>query len=727
MQVPPFFSGIPPLPPRSPPAGVPSSTLLTAASHPSHLKLAHAQILRCSNLAHTSTTPLLLRLILSSPSLDYALSVFRHVPDPGKTPLFNKFLSELSRGDDPGLALKVFDEVLRREGVWLDRFSFPPALKAAAKVRGYGEGMEIHGLAAKFGFDSNPFVQTGLVGMYTACGRIMDAHLVFDRMSHRDIVAWNTMIDGCCRSGFFDEAVKFFEEMKNSNVEPDKMLLSTVLCACAHSRNLIHGKAIHEYIAENNIIPDPHLQSALICMYASTGCMDLAQELFNQLSPKNLIISTAMISWYSRCGQIENARAIFDQIGEKDLVCWSAMISAYAESDRPQESLVMFEEMQKLGLKPDQVTILSVISACAQLGSMDRAKQIHVYASRNGFGNSLPVNNALIDMYAKCGNLKEAISVFERISNKNMISWTSMITACAMHGDALAALRLFNQMKEENIEPNEITFIGVLYACSHAGLVKEGREIFDSMINEHMIIPRQEHYGCMVDLLGRANLLREALKVIVTMPIKPNVVIWGSLMSACQVHGAMELGELAAKQVLKLEPNHNGAHVLLSNIYAREKRWQDVGELRNLMRERGIWKEKGCSRIEMNGVVHEFLIGDRNHDCSDQIYMKLDAVVEELKQVGYSPSCNSVHVDLEDEEKREVVLWHSEKLALCYGLLNENMGSSCVRIIKNLRVCEDCHTFMKLASKVYKKEIIIRDRTRFHHCRDGICSCKDYW
>lgn len=520
--------------------------------------------------------------------------------------------------------------------------------------------------------------------------------------------------------------MQIFEEMKKSTVEPDRMLLCTILSACAHLGNLIYGKAIHDYITENNLVLDPHLQSALISMYASTGHMDLAQELFNQMSPKNLVVSTSMISWYSRAGQIENARAIFDQMGERDLVCWSAMISAYAESDRPQESLSLFEEMQMLGLKPDQVTILSVISACAHMGSLDQAKWIHLYVSRNGFGESVPVSNALIDMYAKCGSLEEARGIFERIPNKNVISWTSMITACAMHGDALTVLRLFSEMKEKKCEPNEITFIGVLYACSHAGLVKEGQEIFNSMFNEHKIVPSHEHYGCMVDLFGRANLLGEALKVIETMPVEPNVVIWGSLMSACQVHGVTELGEFAAKQVLSLESNHHGAHVLLSNIYAKEKRWQDVGELRNLMRERGIWKERGSSRIELDGEVHEFLIGDRNHNCSDQIYKKLDAVVEELKQVGYSPSADCVYVDLEDEDKREVVLRHSEKLALCYGLLNENTGS-CIRIIKNLRVCEDCHKFMKLASKVYKKEIIIRDRTRFHHCRDGLCSCKDYW
>lgn len=509
-------------------------------------------------------------------------------------------------------------------------------------------------------------------------------------------------------------------------MEPDEMVLSTVLSASGHAGNLSYGKAIHELIIQNNVVIDTHLQSALVAMYASCGCMDMAKELFDKMWPKNLVVATAMVSGYSRTGQIDDARMIFDQMVEKDLFFWSAMISGYAESYQPLEALKLFKEMQVLGMKPDQVTMLSVISACAHLGALDQAMLIHSYVDRNRFGGDLRINNALIDMYAKCGSLERAREVFDKMQRRNVISWTSMINAFAVHGDAHNALGYFSQMKHENVKPNGVTFVGVLYACSHAGLVEEGKKIFASMINEHNITLKHEHYGCMVDLFGRANLLREALELVETMPLAPNVVIWGSLMAACRVHGETELGEFAARQILQLEPDHDGALVLLSNIYAKERRWQDVGEVRKVMKKRGIFKERGCSRIEMNNEIHEFLMADRNHKHIDQIYEKLDEVVSELKLVGYAPDTHSVLVDLEEEEKKEVVLWHSEKLALCYGLLSGAKGT-CIRIVKNLRVCEDCHTFIKLVSKVYGREIIVRDRTRFHHYKDGLCSCRDYW
>ncbi|KAA8527618.1 hypothetical protein F0562_034987 [Nyssa sinensis] len=509
--------------------------------------------------------------------------------------------------------------------------------------------MEIHGLASKLGFDTDPFVQTALVGMYAACGRILEARMLFDKMSQRDIVTWNIMIDGYCQSGLFDDVLPLFEDMKASGVEPDEIILCTILSACGRSGNLTYGKVIHEFITEKNMLVDPHLQSTLVSMYASCGSMDMAQNLFDKLAPKNVVASTAMVSGYSKLRQVESARLIFNQMAVKDLVCWSAMISGYAESDWPQEALKLFHEMQVSGIKPDQVTMLSVVSACAHLGALDQAKWIHMYVDNNGFGEALPVNNALVDMYAKCGSLERARDVFNRMHKKNVISWTSMISSFATHGDASNALKLFHQMKTENIKPNWVTFVGVLYACSHAGLVEEGQKIFASMVNEYNIMPKHEHYGCMVDLFGRANLLREALEVVEKMPLAPNVVIWGSLMAACRIHGEFELGEFAAKRLLELDPNHDGAHVLLSNIYAKERRWGDVGEVRKLMKHRGIYKERGCSRITFNNEIHEFLMADRNHKQADEIYTKLDEVVDELKLVGYVPNTRCVLIDLEDD------------------------------------------------------------------------------
>ncbi|KAL5541549.1 hypothetical protein UlMin_009259 [Ulmus minor] len=714
------------LPLRRNPHHITPSTLLASLSSSttaSHLKQIHAQILKLDR-----SSSLLLKLILAScvrfSSFDYALSVFNQVSNP-EAQFCNKFLRVLSRRATPEKTLSVYEK-MRRKGVGVDRFSFPPILKAVSKASALMEGMEIHGVASKLGFDKDPFVQTGLVRMYAACGRIVDARLVFDKMSHRDVVSWSIMIDGY--SGLFDQVLHLYEEMKSSNVEPDEMILSTILSACGRAGNLSYGKAIHDYIIENNLVIDSHLQSALVTMYASCGSMDLAQELFDKmsLSQTNVVVSTAMLYGYSKLGQIEDARLIFDQMVEKDLVSWSAMVAGYAESDLPQEALRLFNEMLALGVRPDHITVLSVISACAHLGALDQASWIHTYADRNGFGRILSIGNALIDMYAKCGSVERARGVFEKMPRKNVISWTSMISAFAIHGDAINALSFFNQIKDEKIEPNGVTFVAVLYACSHAGLVEEGRNFFTLMIEEYKIVPKHEHYGCMVDLYGRANLLREALEVIEAMPMAPNIVIWGSLMAACWLNVECELGEFAAKRILDLEPYHDGALVVLSNIYAKERRWEDFGTVRKLMKNRGILKERGYSRIELNNEVHEFVMADRNHEQADKIYEKLDKVVSDLRLVGYAPNTCSVLVDLEEEEKEEVVLWHSEKLALSYALLSERKDSR-IRIVKNLRICEDCHTFMKLSSKEYGEEIVVRDRTRFHHFKDGTCSCKDYW
>ncbi|KAK3040568.1 hypothetical protein RJ639_029014 [Escallonia herrerae] len=321
-----------------------------------HLKQVHAQILR-HRLDRSNS--LLLTLLLSSfpHNAAYAVALFHQLHRP-ETHLSNRFLRELSRSSQPGKTLSVFER-MRREGLGVDRFSFPSLLKASARVSGLSEGTELHGLATKMGFDSDPFVQTALVGMYAACGEIRDARQVY------------------CQSGLFDDVLPLFEEMKSSNIEPDEKMFSTVLSACGRAANLDFGKAIHEIATEKNVAVDSHLQSVLVTMYAGCGSMDVAQTLFAKLTPKNVVASTAMVNGYSKVGQVEAARLIFNQMVEKDLVCWSAMISGYAESDQPQEALKLFNEMQVSGLKPDQVTMLSVISACAQLDKFHPNKTKH--------------------------------------------------------------------------------------------------------------------------------------------------------------------------------------------------------------------------------------------------------------------------------------------------------------------------------------------------------------
>ncbi|PNT63413.1 hypothetical protein BRADI_4g15307v3 [Brachypodium distachyon] len=381
--------------------------------------------------------------------------------------------------------------------------------------------------------------------------------------------------------------------MKRSRVVPDQVILATVLSTCGHTRHLRSGKTIHSYIQVSDIFVDARLSSALINMYASCMDMEMADKIYSGMQRKDLVSSTAMVCGYAKNGKIEIARSIFNHMAEKDVVSWSAMISAYAENNQPSEVLNLFNKMQGCGVSPDEITMLSVISACANIGSLDKARWIHSIVGNHGFYKILSICNALIDMFSKCGSLTLALNMFNAMPRKNVITWTSMIAAFAMHGDGPSALTLFGQMKGEGVEPNGVTFLVLLYACCHAGLVYEGRSLFECMLQEYRIEPKHEHYGCMVDLMGRAKLMQEAVDLIESMHIRPNVAIWGSLLAACWMHGDIELGEFAAKKILELDPNHDGAYVLLSNIHAKSGNWNNAQKLRVMMKVHGVSKETG--------------------------------------------------------------------------------------------------------------------------------------
>ncbi|KAL6654033.1 hypothetical protein ACP70R_007498 [Stipagrostis hirtigluma subsp. patula] len=509
----------------------------------------------------------------------------------------------------PRLAL-VACTCLRRAGLPPPgRRALPALLRAAARCDDAAASDAFvagsHGLAVRVGAQDDGFVGTALVGAYAACGCLADARRVFDGMAVRDVVAWGVILDCYRQTQNYKEALLLFGQMKRSGLVPDQLILATVLSACGHTRDLRTGKSIHSYMLVSGILINAHLSSALINFYASCANMYMAEKLYNDMPLKDLVSATAMVFGYAKNGKVEIARSIFDVMPEKDVVSWSAMISGYTESNQPNEALSLFNHMQELGVRPDEVTMLTVISACANLGSLDKARWIHSLTENNGLSKKLRICNALIDMFAKCGDITLAMNLFNEMPRKNVITWTSMITAFAMHGDGRSTLVLFEQMRSEGVQPNEVTFLGLLYACSQAGLVNEGRSLFRCMVQEYRIEPKHEHYGCMVDLLGRAKLLQEAVELIESMQLGPNVAIWGSLLAACWAHGDLKLGAFAAKKVLELDPNHDGALVLLSKIHMKSGRWNDAREIRGAMKLQGILKETGSSWMELNGTVHE--------------------------------------------------------------------------------------------------------------------------
>lgn len=411
---------------------------------------------------------------------------------------------------------------------------------------------------------------------------------------------------------------------------------------------------------------------------------------------------------------------------EREIVTWNAMITGYFQNGFSEEALSMFRAMQVLGFVPNDVTMVTVLSACAHAGALELGKWVHAYIERNGLAGEISVKTALVNMYSKSGCVKRALEVFEEIPDRNLVCWTAMINGLAVNGCGREAVEYFNRMVRSNVRPDAISLISLLSACSHGGLLEEGRQFFANLRRLYGVTPQMEHYGCMVDLLGRSGHLDEAYELITNMPFAPNVVMWRTLLGACKVHKNVELGELVLKKIIELEPRHHGDYVLVSNIYAAVGRWEDVANIRRTMKKKGIIKVPGCSMIEIDGRIHSFVVQDKSHRHSEDIHRMLNEMAQKLKLAGYVPDSSKVLVDLDEEEKENVLVHHTEKVAIAFGLIKTTPGTS-LRVVKNLRVCDDCHSAIKLVSKVYDREIIVRDRNRFHHFQGGCCSCGDYW
>lgn len=413
---------------------------------------------------------------------------------------------------------------------------------------------------------------------------------------------------------------------------------------------------------------------------------------------------------------------------------WNILLAAYTRNasfedvDLSLEVLHVFNEMQESQVRPNEVTLVALIAACSNIGALSQGVWAHAYVLRNNIVMNRFVGTALVDMYSKCGYVNLAFQVFDELPERDTFCYNAMIGGFASHGLGHQALELYEKMKPEGLVPDDATIVVTLFACSHVGLVEEGCKIFESMKKDHDIEPKLEHYGCLVDLLGRAGRVNEAEKMMQKMPMKPNAILWRALLGAAKLHGNIEIGEVALKQLIQLEPETSGNYVLLSNMYANFNRWDDVKRVRTLMKHQGVNKVPGFSLVEIGGAMHKFLTGDKTHPFSKEIYLKIEEINRRLQEYGHKPRTAQVLFDMEEEDKEDALSYHSERLAIAFALVAARLDSrSPIRILKNLRVCEDCHAITKLISTIYQTHIIVRDRTRFHHFQDGTCSCKDYW
>lgn len=609
-----------------------------------------------------------------------------------------------------------------------DKFTFPFVIKAASELKGLRVGTVFHGMAIKASLGSDVFILNALVHFYGSCGDLDLAYRVFVKTPQKDVVSWNSMITAFAQGGCPEGALQLFKEMEAENVKPNDVTMVGVISACAKKLDLEFGRWICSYIERNEISVNLTLSNAMLDMYMKCGSVEDAKRLFDKMPEKDTFSWTTMLDGYAKLGDYVEARRAFDAMPRQDITAWNALISAYEQNGKPKEALAIFHELQlSKNENPDEVTLVCTLSACTQLGAMDLGRWIHVYIKKQGIKLNCHLATSLIDMYAKGGDLEKALEVFYSAERKDVFVWSAMIAGLAMHGRGKAAIDMFSKMLEAKVKPNAVTFTNVLCACSHAGLVNEGQTFFYQMEPVYGVVPGEKHYASMVDILGRSGRLEEAVELIKKMPTVPSASVWGALLGACRLYGNVELAEEACSRLLELDPRNHGAYVLLSNIYAKTGKWDRVSELRKLMRDSGLQKERGCSSIEVNGIVHEFLVGDISHTSSKEIYSKLDEIAVGLKSIGYVPNkSHLLQLVEEDNMKEQALNHHSEKLAIAFGLISTG-PSQPIRVVKNLRVCGDCHSVAKLISRIYDREILLRDRYRFHHFKGGHCSCMDYW
>ncbi|KAF3438899.1 hypothetical protein FNV43_RR17174 [Rhamnella rubrinervis] len=600
-------------------------------------------------------------------------------------------------------------------------------LQFCLQQRALEEAKRVHAHTKASGFVPGLIISNRFMNLYAKCGSLVDAQKVFDDMPERDLCSWNTMISGYANVGQLDEARRLFNEMpqrdnfswtamisgyvrqerpkealelyrmmqRHENSKSNKFTVSSALAASATISSLRMGKEIHGYIMRTGLESDE-------------------------------VVWSALSDVYGKCGSIEEARRIFDKMANRDVVSWTTMIGRYFEDGQREEGFALFSKFMSSGNRPNEFTFAGVLNACADHAAENLGKQVHGYMTRVGFDPVSFAASALVHMYSKCGNIENAKRVFQGMPQPDLVSWTSLITGYAQHGQPNEALRFFELLLKSGAKPDHITFVGVLSACTHAGLVDKGLEYFHSIKAKHGLAYTADHYACIVDLLARAGRFEEAENIINNMPIKADKFLWASLLGGCRIHGNFELATRAAQALFEIEPENPATYVTLANIYATAGMWSEVAKIRKTMDDRGVVKKPGLSWIEIKREVHVFLVGDKSHSKYNDIHEFLGKISKRMKEEGYVPDTNSVLHDVEEEQKEQNLSYHSEKIAVAFGIISTPPGTP-IKVFKNLRTCVDCHTAIKFISKIAERKITMRDSNRFHCFEDGSCSCGDYW
>uniref|UniRef100_A0A7N0T0J4 DYW domain-containing protein n=1 Tax=Kalanchoe fedtschenkoi TaxID=63787 RepID=A0A7N0T0J4_KALFE len=625
--------------------------------------------------------------------LDLALQMFDEMPERDAVS-FNALITGHYKEGLSAEAVELFSE-MQRLGLRPSEFSFAAILCAGIGLDDMVFGQQVHSFVTKTNHVWNVFVGNALLDYYSKHDCAENVRKLFEEMTELDGISYNVVISSHAWDGDYDKSISLFKELQSTGFERRQFPFSTMLSIAASTFDLRLGKEIHT-------------QAIL-----TTADFEIQ-------------VGNALVDMYAKCGRFKEAELIFVALAHRSSVPWTAMISAYVQKGLPEQGLRMFVEMQRARVSADQATFASALKASANLALPSLGKQFHSFITRSGFMSNVFSGSALLDMYAKCGSLKDALSVFREMPTRNTVSWNALISAYAQNGEGDMSIRLFEDMVRSGKSPDSVSLLTVLTACSHRGLVEKGLEYFNSMASVYRVEVRREHYACMVDILCRSGRFDEAEKLMKEMPFEPDEILWTAVLNSCRIHKNQHLAKKAASNLFNMELRDAAAYVNMSNIYAEAGQWDNVGEVKKAMRDRRIKKVPAYSWVEINHRVHTFSANDRTHAQIDKIREKIDALTDQMNKEGYRAD-TSCALHNEDEDLRaDSLKYHSERLAIAFALISTPEGSP-ILIMKNLRACTDCHTAIKAISKIVKRNITVRDSNRFHHFNDGVCSCGDYW
>ncbi|KAH7426998.1 hypothetical protein KP509_10G025700 [Ceratopteris richardii] len=619
--------------------------------------------------------------------LEAARAVFESLPERDAL-TWNILIDGYSSHGFVETALDVY-HAMCLQGIQPTLVTFVCTLKACSVMRNLKQGQKIHSQLTMTGLKLDAIVENALLDLYSKCGRFEDSSYVFYGLPQKSVIAWNTVMAGYVSHQCGSSTLDFFRQMQAEGLQPDSVSFVCALKACSSLFDLDQGKTIHSEVIKNGLDLDLYIGNSLITMYGT-------------------------------CGKVEDAESVFERVQQRDVVTWSALMTGYANDGLGKEVLQTFNKMRVEGVEPDEAAFVCVLKACGDVAALEQGMELHAYAVENGYEVDTPVASTLITMYGKCGSLDMAILVLNRLTRPSVISFNAMVATFSEHGKSEFSVELYQNMISRAVKPNSITFICLLSACKKLDSVVEGCLFFRSMQRDHGIVPEVEHYGCMVEILSKAGHINAAEDLIETIPTACNIVCLISLLSSCDGLSDLCRGKRYFEYASKIDPVNSSVYVLMSKLYKVAGLHSKALEMESLRMQRNMWKKPGKAFIEVDKKVFEFVVGDKTHPKIEEINLKLKELSNRNSKIHNTAADESSL----SKDRNTSLCGHSERLAIAFGLLNTNSGTT-IRVSKNIRMCVDCHTTAKFTSSIENREIVVSDSYCVHNFREGICSCKE--